>query len=268
MLVPDALFVRSLADDLEQVIAGPLVPADEPLEVTRARAEEIVRRAYETVRFLNISGDERRAGQRPLGPRLRHDAGRGGVRHEPADAARDGGGQRRHPGGDGAPPAGLRGAARRRRAVVPPAPAPAGGGRRLHGRRAPQDAGADVRGGRQLPRAHTPPDQHDRARRRDCRPSRRRKRRRRAAGGADAAQPDGAARIRRRRQPRQLPPVLGDRELLPRARGRLPRGLAANLQGHRAARVRQPRRRGRRGRQRRHPRRAGPPAAAREATSR
>lgn len=55
MLVPDARFVRSLADDLEQVVAGPTVPVDEPLEVTRARAEEILRRAYETVRFLNVA---------------------------------------------------------------------------------------------------------------------------------------------------------------------------------------------------------------------
>jgi hypothetical protein len=55
MLIPDARFVRSLADDLEQVISGPDVPANEPLEVTQARAEEIVRRAYETARFLNIA---------------------------------------------------------------------------------------------------------------------------------------------------------------------------------------------------------------------
>ena len=55
VLVPDSLFVRNLADDLEQVITGPAVPADEPVAVTRARAEDIVRRAYETVRFLNIA---------------------------------------------------------------------------------------------------------------------------------------------------------------------------------------------------------------------
>ena len=55
MLVPDARFVRSLADDLEQALLGPAVPEDEPVEVTRARAEEIVRRAFETVRFLNIA---------------------------------------------------------------------------------------------------------------------------------------------------------------------------------------------------------------------
>lgn len=54
-LVPDALFVRSLADDLEQAIAGPTVGAAEPPEVTRARAEEIVRRAFETVRFMNVA---------------------------------------------------------------------------------------------------------------------------------------------------------------------------------------------------------------------
>ncbi|GAC1555985.1 MAG: hypothetical protein NVS2B5_17130 [Beijerinckiaceae bacterium] len=54
-LVPDSLFVRSLADDLEQVIYGPTVSDDEPLEVTRERAKDIVRRAYETVRFMNVA---------------------------------------------------------------------------------------------------------------------------------------------------------------------------------------------------------------------
>jgi len=54
-VVPDSLFVRSLADDLEQVINGPGVAPDEPLEVTKARAEDIVRRAFETVRFMNVA---------------------------------------------------------------------------------------------------------------------------------------------------------------------------------------------------------------------
>lgn len=54
-LVPDSLFVRSLADDLDQVIFGPDVPADESDALTRARAEDIVRRAFETVRFLNVA---------------------------------------------------------------------------------------------------------------------------------------------------------------------------------------------------------------------
>jgi hypothetical protein len=53
--VPDSLFVRHLADDLDQVIFGPEVPADEPVAVTRARAEDVVRRGYETVRFLNVA---------------------------------------------------------------------------------------------------------------------------------------------------------------------------------------------------------------------
>ena len=53
-VVPDSFFVRCLADDLDQVLHGPAVPADEPYEVTRARAEDIVRRAYETVRFMNV----------------------------------------------------------------------------------------------------------------------------------------------------------------------------------------------------------------------
>lgn len=54
-VVPDSLFVRSLADDLDQAIFGPDVPADEAEEVTRARAEDVVRRGFETVRYLNVS---------------------------------------------------------------------------------------------------------------------------------------------------------------------------------------------------------------------
>ena len=54
-VVPDSLFIRSLADDLEQVIYGPEVPKNEPYEVTRNRALDIVRRAYETVRFMNVA---------------------------------------------------------------------------------------------------------------------------------------------------------------------------------------------------------------------
>lgn len=54
-VVPDAVFVRTLADDLDQIIYGPDIAPDEPSAVTRARAEDIVRRAYETVRFLNVA---------------------------------------------------------------------------------------------------------------------------------------------------------------------------------------------------------------------
>ena len=53
-VAPDSLFVRSLADDLEQAINGPVVGSDEPLAVTRQSAEDIVRRAFETVRFMNV----------------------------------------------------------------------------------------------------------------------------------------------------------------------------------------------------------------------
>ncbi len=52
-VVPDSLFVRTLKDDLEQVLLGPEV--DEAPAVLRKRAEEIVRRAYETVRFANVA---------------------------------------------------------------------------------------------------------------------------------------------------------------------------------------------------------------------
>lgn len=54
-LVPDSMFVRTLADDLEQVIHGPALAADEPDAAIRARAQDIVRRAYETVRFMNVT---------------------------------------------------------------------------------------------------------------------------------------------------------------------------------------------------------------------
>ena len=54
-MAPDSLFVRTLVDDLEQVIDGPDVAADEPVEVTHARAQDILRRAYETVRFMNVA---------------------------------------------------------------------------------------------------------------------------------------------------------------------------------------------------------------------
>jgi hypothetical protein len=54
MAVPDSLFVRNLCDDLDQVIFGPRIE-DEPIEETRARAEDIIRRAFETVRFLNVA---------------------------------------------------------------------------------------------------------------------------------------------------------------------------------------------------------------------
>jgi hypothetical protein len=53
-VVPDAQFVRTLADDLEQVIEGPHLGKERD-SVTRARAEDIVRRAYETVRFMNVA---------------------------------------------------------------------------------------------------------------------------------------------------------------------------------------------------------------------
>jgi len=54
-VVPDSLFVRSLVDDLDQVIHGPEVPGNEPPEVTRERAADTVRRAYETVRLMNVA---------------------------------------------------------------------------------------------------------------------------------------------------------------------------------------------------------------------
>ena len=54
-MAPDSLFVRTLVDDLEQVINGPEVGPEESAEDIRARAQDIVRRAFETVRFMNVA---------------------------------------------------------------------------------------------------------------------------------------------------------------------------------------------------------------------
>jgi hypothetical protein len=57
-VAPDSLFVRTLADDLDQVVFGPNVDQDvhpEDPEITRKRAQDIVRRAFETVRFMNVA---------------------------------------------------------------------------------------------------------------------------------------------------------------------------------------------------------------------
>lgn len=54
-IVPDTVFLRTLADDLEQVIFGPWIHSEESEEETRERALNIVRRAFDTVRFLNVA---------------------------------------------------------------------------------------------------------------------------------------------------------------------------------------------------------------------
>ncbi len=54
-IVPDSLFVRTLADDLEQALLGPTVGTQVTDAEIRQQAEDIVRRAHETVRFLNVT---------------------------------------------------------------------------------------------------------------------------------------------------------------------------------------------------------------------
>ena len=54
-VVPDSLFVRTIADDLEQALRGPEVHRQENDTGTLERAADIIRRAHETVRFLNVA---------------------------------------------------------------------------------------------------------------------------------------------------------------------------------------------------------------------
>lgn len=53
---PDALPIRTVADELEQALFGPTV---DPAEATFERVEEIVRRAFETVRLMNAAAMNR-----------------------------------------------------------------------------------------------------------------------------------------------------------------------------------------------------------------
>lgn len=53
-IVPDTLFVRTLADDLDQALHGPEATALSDAEI-HWRATDIIRRAHETVRFLNVT---------------------------------------------------------------------------------------------------------------------------------------------------------------------------------------------------------------------
>jgi hypothetical protein len=50
---PDSEFIRTIEDEMEQVLLGPAIDDDD--NVPMEQAEDIVRRAYETVRFMNLS---------------------------------------------------------------------------------------------------------------------------------------------------------------------------------------------------------------------
>jgi hypothetical protein len=64
---PDAVPIRTIADELEQALLGPSVT---PEEATLERVEEIVRRAFETVRLMNTDAMNR-------GGMAGHDVGEG-----------------------------------------------------------------------------------------------------------------------------------------------------------------------------------------------
>jgi hypothetical protein len=53
--IPDSQFVRSLADDLDQIVNGPEADDITDTRELRRRALDIVRRGFETVRFMNVA---------------------------------------------------------------------------------------------------------------------------------------------------------------------------------------------------------------------
>jgi hypothetical protein len=53
--VPDSQFVRTLADDLDQVVNGSQADDITDIAELRKRALDVVRRAFETVRFMNVA---------------------------------------------------------------------------------------------------------------------------------------------------------------------------------------------------------------------
>ncbi len=238
--MPDALFVRSLADDLEQALEGPEIDAAEPPAATRARAEEIVRRAFETVRFMNVAvmNGEPVQGRPPLS-----------LDTMPAEEAYDTDRLMRPVMAAGTVDtlsvmglhqqvyAALRGGAAPWFVRLLRSPAASGDFTDDGRRRMPAlMCGAD---GNYLALTHRQIATIERAA--TNAPIARRRRRRPAAAADHAAQPHGADAPRAGRQSVQFQPGGGDRQLLPGARGRLPCRLAPDPEGHHPARVRQPR---------------------------
>ena len=159
-MAPDSLFVRTLADDLEQVSTAPTSRRTSPPR-SRARGPlDIIRRAYETVRFMNVAvmnGNDFKGR-----PALSLDS-------MPEEEAADTQRAIRPVMAPGTVDTFaimtlhqqvLRGPAGRRGALVPAPAAPAGRGRRFHRPRPAQDAGADVRRRQQLSGADLAADRH------------------------------------------------------------------------------------------------------------
>ena len=244
-MAPDSLFVRTLADDLDQAIFGAGDCRGRVDAVTRARAQDIVRRAFETVRFMNVAvmnGNDYR-GRSALS-----------LDSMPEEEAADTERAIRpvmHPGtvDTRAVTALHQQAYAALRAGTAPwftaAAAQPERSRRLHRPRPAQDAGADVRRRQQLSCADLAPDPHDQEGRvrsaplgAGCRRGRIRCRCRRAISPAHR---HAAIHYEAKRESNQLAPDHLGRQLLSRPRGRLPRRLAEDVQGDRAARARQPR---------------------------
>ena len=154
---PDGLPIRTVADEIDQAMFGPEVSGP---DVSADRVEDIVRRAFETVRLLNtavLNGNpvDGRLGTESMMPLQDFE-------RLPPDVCADHGDE---PGGQPfccrTTPDDPDGSEERHSGVVRGRAPPSGGGRRPFGQRPAQNAGHDARRRRALPDAHAATNRHD-----------------------------------------------------------------------------------------------------------
>ena len=242
-MAPDSLFVRTLADDLEQVINGPEVAAGRGRRRSRGRGRSGHRPPRLRDRPLHERRrDERQRFQGPARAIAGFDARGGGRRHPARHSPGDGGGHGRHLRDHDVCTS---------RSTRPCAAAPRPGS---CGCCASPDEVADFtdRGRRKMPALMCGADnnylaltwrQIDTIRKAAEAPARAHAGNRgvRRSERPDAEEPVGADILRGQGQSDQFAPGHLGRQLLSGTGGRFPRGLAPAVQGHRTARVRQPR---------------------------
>ena len=154
---PDTLPIRTVADEIEQAFFGPDVPV---AQVSPQTVDEIVRRAFETVRLLNtavLNGNpvDGRLGTESMMPLQDFE-------RLPPDVRTDNGDQTgRQPVGRRLASGGPDGLEKRNPGLVRGRPAAAGRSRRSHRQGTSQDAGNDARSRCPLSHAHAAADRHD-----------------------------------------------------------------------------------------------------------